>query len=66
VRSDQIITLTVFYSRQVYPERLLAGSFLCLSDEQLRFACPYHCPAVQKAGGKRELFKKWIKQHLRI
>ena len=56
VRSDQIITLTIFYSRQGYPERLRrvrffdaeTDRFLCLSDEQLRFTRSYHRPAVQK------------------
>jgi hypothetical protein len=73
VRSDQIISLTVFYSHQGYPDRLRRVRFF--DEETARFfvyltnnfALPAQTIALlYKSRWQVELFFKWIKQHLRI
>ena len=73
VRSDQIISLTVFYSHQGYPDRLRRIRFF--DEETARFfvyltnnfALPAPTIALlYKSRWQVELFFKWIKQHLRI
>ena len=73
VRSDQIIGLTVFYSRQGYPERLRRIRFFDAETERFfvyltnNFALPALTIALlYKSRWQVELFFKWIKQHLRI
>ncbi len=73
VRSDQIVRLCGFYSRQGYPERLRRIRFF---DAERRkwlvfltnnFALPALTIAqLYKCRWQVELFFKWIKQHLRI
>jgi len=73
VRSDQIITLTVFYSRQGYPERLRRVRFFDAETDRFfvyltnNFLLPALTIALlYKSRWQVELFFKWIKQHLRI
>jgi len=73
VRSDQIITLTVFYSRQGYPERLRRVRFFDAETDRFfvyltnNFALSALTIALlYKSRWQVELFFKWIKQHLRI
>jgi hypothetical protein len=73
VRSDQIIQLEIFYSRQGYPERLRRIRFF--DEETGRFFVyltnNFALPALTitqlfKSRWQVELFFKWIKQNLRI
>jgi len=73
IRSDQIITLSVFYSRQGYPERLRRVRFFDVETERFfvyltnNFVLPALTIArLYKSRWQVELFFKWIKQHLRI
>jgi Domain of unknown function (DUF4372)/Transposase DDE domain len=73
VRSDQIITLTVFYSQQGYPERLRRVRFFDAETDRFfvyltnNFLLPALTIALlYKSRWQVELFFKWIKQHLRI
>ena len=70
---DQHIELTVFYSRQGYPQRLRRIRFKDpVTDKTLVFLTNHFgipaltvC-ALYKSRWQVELFFKWIKQHLRI
>jgi hypothetical protein len=70
---DQHIELTVFYSRQGYPERLrrirfkdpVTGKTLVFLTNHLGIPALTVC-ALYKSRWQVELFFKWIKQHLRI
>jgi hypothetical protein len=73
IRSDQIITVSVFYSRQGYPERLRRVRFFDVETERFfvylthNFVLPALTIApLYKSRWQVELFFKWIKQHLRI
>jgi len=73
VLSDQIITLSGFYSRQGYPEKLRRVRFLDTERNKRlvfltnNFALPAHTIAqLYRSRWQIELFFKWIKQHLRI
>jgi hypothetical protein len=69
---DQIIELTVFYSRQGYPERLRRVRYRDPEGRRLVFLTNHmSLPAITICDLYRlrwqvELFFKWIKQHLRI
>ena len=69
---DQIIELTVFYSRQAYPERLRRVRYRDPEGRRLVFLTNHMTlPAITICDLYRlrwqvELFFKWIKQHLRI
>jgi hypothetical protein len=70
---DQVVELTVFYSRQGYPDRLrrirfkdpeTAKTLVFLTNH---FALPaLTIGALYKSRWQVELFFRWIKQHLRI
>jgi len=73
LRSDQTISLTGFYSRQSYPDKLRRVRFYDTEQERALVFLTNHfgLPAltVSRLYGLRwrvELFFKWIKQHLRI
>ncbi len=73
VLSDQIITLSGFYSRQGYPEKLRRVRFLDTERNKRlvfltnNFALPAHTIAqLYRSRWQIELFFKWNKQHLRI
>jgi hypothetical protein len=73
VRSDQIVRLYGFYSRQGYPERLRRIRFFDAEKRKWlvfltnNFALPASAIAqLYKCRWQVELFFKWIKQHLRI
>jgi len=73
VRSDQIIHLTVYYSRQGYPDRLRRIRFFDAENQRYfvyltnNFALPALTIAVlYKSRWQVELFFKWIKQNLHI
>ena len=70
---DQIITLTVFYSKQGYPKALRRIRFRDPDTEKTLIFLTNHLelPALTickayKMRWQVELFFKWIKQHLRI
>jgi IS4 transposase len=70
---DQIVELTVFYSRQSYPDRLRRVVYRDPQrDKRLVFLTNHmSLPALTvcalyKSRWQVELFFKWIKQHLRI
>jgi transposase len=73
VRSDQIIRLKVFYSRQGYPEKLRRVHYLD-ADSNRRLVLLTNnftlsardIADLYRCRWKVELFFKWIKQHLRI
>jgi len=73
VRSDQIVRLAGFYSRQGYPERLRRIRFFDAEKRKWlvfltnNFTLPAPTIAqLYKCRWQVELFFKWIKQHLRI
>jgi hypothetical protein len=73
VRSDQIVRLSGFYSRQGYPERLRRIRFFDAENRKWLVFLTNHftLPAptiaqLYKCRWQVELFFKWIKQHLRI
>lgn len=73
LRSDQIISLTGFYSRQSYPDKLRRVRFYDREQERALVFLTNHfgLPALTVSQLYRlrwrvELFFKWIKQHLRI
>ncbi len=73
VRSDQIITVTGFYTLKDYPDQLRRIRYVD-SETKKRFVFltnNFTLPAIDiaqlhKCRWKVELFFKWIKQHLRI
>lgn len=73
VRSDQIIRLKTFYSRQGYPDRLRRIRY-CDAETQRFFVYltnhfalpPLTLALLYKSRWQVELFFKWIKQNLRI
>lgn len=73
VRSDQIVKLSGFYSKQFYPEKIRRIKFY--DEEQQRsfvfltnnFSLKAkNIAALYKYRWKVELFFKWVKQHLKI
>ena len=73
VRSDQVVRLYGFYSRQGYPERLRRIRFFDAEKRKWlvfltnNFTLPAPTIAqLYKCRWQVELFFKWIKQHLRI
>jgi len=73
LRSDQIISLTGFYSRQSYPDKLRRVRFYDVEQERALVFLTNHfaLPALTVSRlyclrWRVELFFKWIKQHLRI
>ena len=73
LRSDQIISLTGFYSRQSYPDKLRRVRFYDAEQERALVFLTNHfaLPALTVSRlyclrWRVELFFKWIKQHLRI
>ncbi len=73
VRVDQIITLTGFYTRKDYPDKLRRICYLDAdTNKRLIFLTNnFTLPApviaqLYKCRWQVELFFKWIKQHLRI
>ena len=73
VRSDQIVKLSGFYSKQYYPEKMRRIKFYD-EDQQRSFVFltnnftlkAKNIAALYKYRWKVELFFKWIKQHLKI
>lgn len=73
VRSDQIVCLSGFYSKQYYPEKIRRIKFYD-QDQQRSFVFltnnftlkAKNIAALYKYRWKVELFFKWIKQHLKI
>lgn len=69
---DQVIKLTVFYSKQGYPERLRRIRYRDPDGRRLVFLTNhFELPAftvceLYRCRWQVELFFKWIKQHLRI
>ena len=73
VRCDQTVTLTGFYSKKDYPEKLRrvkffdaekGRSFVFITNQ---FMLPAHTIAeLYRYRWRVEIFFKWIKQHLRI
>lgn len=73
LRSDQTISLTGFYSRRSYPDKLRRVRFYDTEQERALVFLTNHfaLPALTVARlyclrWRVELFFKWIKQHLRI
>jgi hypothetical protein len=73
LRSDQTISLTGFYSRQSYPDKLRRVRFYDVEQERALVFLTNHfsLPALTVSRlyclrWRVELFFKWIKQHLRI
>jgi hypothetical protein len=73
VRADQIITVTGFYTRKDYPDKLRRICYLdAATHKRLVFLTNnFTLPApviaqLYKCRWQVELFFKWIKQHLRI
>jgi hypothetical protein len=73
LRSDQTISLTGFYSRQSYPDKLRRVRFYDVAQERALVFLTNHfgLPALTVSRlyclrWRVELFFKWIKQHLRI
>jgi hypothetical protein len=73
LRSDQTISLTGFYSRQAYPDKLRRVRFYDGEQERALVFLTNHfaLPALTVSRlyclrWRVELFFKWIKQHLRI
>jgi hypothetical protein len=73
LRSDQTISLTGFYSRQSYPDKLRRVRFYDTEQERALVFLTNHfgLPALTVSRlyclrWRVELFFKWIKQHLRI
>ena len=73
LRSDQIISLTGFYSRQSYPDKLRRVRLYDVEQERALVFLTNHfaLPALTVSRlyclrWRVELFFKWIKQHLRI
>ena len=73
LRSDQTISLTGFYSRQSYPDKLRRVRFYDMEQERGLVFLTNHfaLPALTVSRlyclrWRVELFFKWIKQHLRI
>ncbi len=73
LRSDQTISLTGFYSRQSYPDKLRRVRFYDAEQERALVFLTNHfgLPALTVSRlyclrWRVELFFKWIKQHLRI
>ena len=73
VRSDQIVKLSGFYSKQYYPDKIRRIKFY---DEERKRSFVFltnnfalkakNIAALYKYRWKVELFFKWIKQHLKI